>query len=120
MRLLVVQPDVPLRVQTYAVYPQRRLISEHDLDLRVLAALLRKVEGSGSLVGWHAGGEQRFYVNQPTIKAGDGMGKFPVEAHGAAEVDLLGHDKIAGNRELTTRKGTHLDDACTWSHGLEA
>src|SRR3954454_11163873 len=95
-------------------------LSEHDLNLRVLVALLRKVEGGGSLVGWHTGSEQRFYVDQPTIKAGDGMGEFSVEAHGAAEVDLLGHDKITSNRELTGRKGTHLDDGCTWSHGLEA
>src|SRR3984957_19832426 len=48
------------------------------------------------------------------------MGEFAVEAHGAAEVDLLGHDKIAGNRELAWRKRPHLDDGCAWSHSLEA
>src|SRR4051794_25775740 len=84
-------------------------LSEHDLNLRVLVALLRKVEGGGSLLGWHPCGEQRYYVNQPTIEAGDGMDEFAVEAHGAAEVDFLGHDKIAGNRELAGRKGAHLD-----------
>ena len=89
------------------------MVSERKLDLRVFVALLREVEGGGSLLGWHAGGEQRRYVYQPTIEAGDGMGEFAIEAHGAAEVDLLGHDKIAGNGERAGRKGAHLDDGCT-------
>ena len=110
----------PCNIAACVLWARQRLASERDLHLRVLIALLRQVEGGGCLLGWHGGGEQRFYVNQPTIEAGDGMGEFAVEAKGAAEIYLLGHDKIAGNRELAGRKGAHLDDGCAWSHGLEA
>jgi mannonate dehydratase len=98
----------------------RGLISERDLYFRMFVALFREVERGGSVLGRHAGGEQRRYIDQSAIEAGDGMGEFAVEGYGAAKVDLLGHDKIAGNEELAGRKRAHLDHGRAWSHGLEA
>src|SRR5690348_6505136 len=87
--------------------PRSGPTSEAQLDLHRPASISGKLEGSLDIVEPIATGEQRLHVNRSPVDEIDSEAKLLVEAESPAHLDLLGHHRVLGNRDIAAKPELH-------------